>query len=132
MKNLKQRQAKVLQETLEYYQQDPEGRRCTYDSVCSYSPKTVGKESTSEGCAVGRLLTPELRERLDRENEGDNSNQVFFKLPIEIQELGKGFLKGLQCFHDEDSYWDMEGLTEEGKEQYNRLVEKIEEGYYIE
>lgn len=130
MKNLKQKQAKVLQETLEYYKQDPQAKRCKEGKTCAYSPYTVGKQDTSEGCAVGRLLTPELQQRLDKENEGDIVELVFHKLPEEVQSLGLDFLLYLQYFHDSDLYWNAEGLTKKGEQKYKRLMEKVEMGYF--
>lgn len=127
METIQTKRATVLQETVQYYSQDPEGRRCISDRMCHYSPKTVGKEETSEGCAVGRLLSPELREELDENYRGTgvSTDILFQSLPEEVQELGQGFLSSLQSLHDTDEYWNSEGITEDGE----RMVERIQECY---
>lgn len=125
MKTIKERRTAVLQDTIEYYSQDPIGRRCKNSEECCYSPKTIDKEATSEGCAVGRLLPTELQELLDRDFEGTgvSNDHLFYALPQEIQDLGQLFLARLQFLHDLDEYWDSEGLTESGKE-YARQIEE--------
>lgn len=125
MKTVKERRTAVLQDTVQYYSQDPEGRRCKDLNECCYSPKTIGKEATSEGCAVGRLLPTELQELLDRDFEGIgvSNDHLFYALPQEIQDLGQAFLARLQFLHDIEEYWDSEGLTESGKE-YARQIEE--------
>ena len=125
METIKERRAVVLQDTIQYYSQDPIGRRCKDLDLCCYSPKTVRKESSSEGCAVGRLLSAELREKLDRDYSGIgvSNDTLFYELPQAIQDLGQLFLARLQFLHDVDKYWNSEGLTEEGKE-YARQIEE--------
>lgn len=127
MKTIQERRAIVLQDTIQYYSQDPIGRRCSDDNSCSYSPKTLWKEATSEGCAVGRLLSPKLREELDRDFEGKSVRYkpLFETLPKEIQELGEVFLSMLQSLHDGDTYWDSEGLSKVGEEEVQRIEEWI-------
>lgn len=130
MESIKTKRAIILQDTVQYYSQDPEGRRCKNDYSCNYSPKTIGKEETSEGCAVGRLLSPKLREYLDKEYEGKggvSNDDLFSKLPQEVQDLGQEFLSRLQGLHDTDRYWYSEGLTEIGV----RAVRQIEKDYCI-
>lgn len=127
MKTLQTRRAVVLQDTIQYYSQDPDGRRCSDDNSCSYSPNTLGIEATSEGCAVGRLLSAELREELDRDFEGKSVGHdlLFRTLPKEVQELGLVFLLKLQNLHDSDVYWDSKGLSKVGEEEVQRIEEWI-------
>lgn len=129
MKTIKEKRTAVLQDTIQYYTQDPIGRRCKNSEWCCYSPKTVGKEATSEGCAVGRLLSAELQEYLDKEyvGTGVSDDNLFYELPQEVQDLGQLFLARLQFLHDLDEYWDSEGLTEFGEE----YVQHIEKNYCI-
>lgn len=127
MKTIKEKRTAVLQDTIQYYTQDPIGRRCKNSEECCYSPKTVDKEATSEGCAVGRLLPTELQEFLDEEYTGHtiSYNPLFEILPQEIQDLGQLFLGRLQYLHDSDEYWDSQGLTEEGKEYLRQIEENF-------
>lgn len=127
MESIQTKRAVVLQDTVQYYSKDPDGRRCIVDDMCRYSPKTLGKEATSEGCAIGRLLPPELREELDINyyNKTVRYTSLFWELPQEVQDLGQDFLTMLQNLHDVDIYWDSEGLTEKGEE----MVKQIQEVY---
>lgn len=127
METIQEKRAIVLQDTIQYYSQDPDGRRCSGYGTCCYSPKTIGKEETSEGCAVGRLLSAELREELDIYYNGRTVRYtpLFETLPQEIQDLGKDFLSMLQSLHDEDTYWDSEGLSKVGEEEVQRIEEWI-------
>lgn len=128
MEAIKTRRAIVLQDTIQYYSQDPEGRRCKNNDWCFYSPKTVGKEETSEGCAIGRLLSPKLQEELDKNYKGSGmKDSIFSILPQEIQDLGQDFLWRLQSLHDIDDNWNSEGLTKKGE----RRVKQIEKAYCI-
>ena len=127
METIKEIRAEVLKETIQYYSQDPQGRRCVNGKGgCYYSPKTVGKEATSEGCAVGRLLPPELQEKLDRDYSGAgvSYDELFKTLPQEIQDLGQTFLLKLQMLHDLEENWNSEGLTETG-EEYVKQIERV-------
>ena len=125
METIKERRTAVLQDTIQYYTQDPTGRRCKDREVCRYSPKTIDKEATSEGCAVGRLLPTELQELLDRDFEGTgvSNDHLFYALPQDIQDLGQTFLVRLQMLHDSDDYWDTDGLSEYGR-VYVQHIEK--------
>lgn len=127
MKTIKEKRTAVLQDTIEYYTQDPIGRRCKNSEECCYSPKTIDKEATSEGCAVGRLLPTELQEFLDEEYTGltVSYKPLFYTLPQEVQDLGQLFLGRLQYLHDSDEYWDSKGLTEEGKEYLRQIEENF-------
>lgn len=109
----------VLEQTIAYYSEDV-NRRCRTEDVCCYSPLTIGKENISEGCAIGRLLPLELRNKLDKEFPTSNTvSKVFDMLPKEIQDLSLGFLEDLQSLHDSDSNWDSKGLTKTGISQVN-------------
>lgn len=125
MKTVKERRTAVLQDTIQYYSQDPIGRRCKDLNECCYSPNTIQKEETSEGCAVGRLLSAELQEYLDERygGVGVSNDRLFYTLPQEIQDLGQTFLVRLQMLHDLDEYWDIDGLSEYG-EGYARQIEE--------
>lgn len=128
-----QKQLKVLQETKEYYEQDTQGRRCTDGEICMYNPSSIGKQETSEGCAIGRLLTPELKEQFDTDFRGGgvSSDKIFNSLPQDIRELGQGFLTRLQDFHDTEHYWNADGLTNVGNDVYEETLFRITEEVYL-
>lgn len=126
MKTVKELRTAVLQDTIEYYSQDPEGRRCKDENECCYSPNTIDKETTSDGCAIGRLLSPKLREELDIYYEGVavSNDDLFNELPQAVQELGQEFLRKLQSLHDVDTNWNSEGLSEYG-EEFAQHIERV-------
>lgn len=76
----------------------------------------------------------EVETELDKYYRGAvvSNNSVFEALPPEVRELTEGFLQDLQNFHDRELYWNAEGLTESGEQEYLRLMEKVEMGYYEE
>lgn len=104
----------ILIDTLEYYGAD-ENRYCKGLRTCEYSPFTLGIEEISEGCAVGRLLTPELailldengvssieeiQPKLDPDEEEDDKSHL---LPVQVQQKlidNMDFFMELQDFHD--------------------------------
>lgn len=125
---MKIKRLQVLEDTVKYYSEDV-NRRCLNDYNCFYSPKSVGKEGVSEGCAVGRLLTQELRDFLDRkytfEDLQSSVNKLFHHLPEDIKALGVSFLTHLQRLHDNQSYWDSTGLTLLGEKYVKSMRENI-------
>lgn len=109
----------VLEDTIDYYSEDV-NRRCkkSNSSQCYYSPKTIGKEGISEGCAVGRLLSDKLKEEIDENYpDGQSVSGIFNELPSEIQSLGEDFLMSLQRLHDTNRFWTEKGLSELGKQE---------------
>ena len=117
----------LLQETKDYYNTDV-SRICRSDNKCAYSGKTLGIKS--DGCAVGRLLTPEKRLELDEKAKTPNIVfstviQVWNDLPNEIQAWGKGLLTELQEFHDSYKNWDSNGITAIGEQKFNYIKELI-------
>lgn len=80
---------------------------------CVYSHKCNG------GCAVGRLISGELAEKLRGQIE-----IVFNWLPPEIRELEMAFLEELQLLHDEISNWNDNGLSSKGMKDWEDLRRK--------
>ena len=128
MNTLQKKQLALLNETVTYYSENPIERRCTANSGgCYYSPEKANKPN-SEGCAVGRLLTPELKAELDFQIGGDTSVEgVWHLLPNEIQVYGMDFLGELQLLHDVSDYWDDKGITKDGL----RKVERIKSNFNL-
>lgn len=120
----KEEKLQLLKETVEWYSEDPKGRRCIVNGVFKYG-------GVSEGCAVGRLMTPEERKLLDDNDvKGLVTIEDFLKLPTQVQEWGKTFLRGLQTLHDTTGYWDYKGkrLTIYGQVYVSRLKNHIISG----
>lgn len=123
-KTLEQRRLEVLEDTVKYYSEDT-NRRCVSASedsvsVCMYSPKSVGKEGISQGCAIGRLLPDAMKDAIDFEFDAINIDTLIeekdYPIPEEIISLGLVFLRALQTLHDMDEYWQQrKGLTPKGE-----------------
>jgi hypothetical protein len=120
----------LLNETIAHYSENV-NRRCVTTNgegqfKCKYSGTTIDN-AESDGCAIGRLLTPELRIQLDTKY-GDTIpsgvEDIWEYLPDEIKGYGKLFLIDLQKLHDEIAFWDNEGLTGRGKLHVEEIKQK--------
>lgn len=100
----------ILRDTILYYGKNPSSRRNKTESECLYSPIT----ETSEGCAVGRLLTPLCAKFLDANSCDITVGNEPYEWDENIVEH-KTFFKMLQSLHDTDVNWADEGLSEEGE-----------------
>lgn len=121
----------LLNETIQYYSADPLNRRCVSGNSgggCKYSGKTVNLP-LSDGCAIGRLLSPELR--LDFDSRGTVSvGTIFSELPENIQAYGLPFLKQLQVLHDSDYFWNSNGLSISGLDKAAQIRNSIDKELY--
>ena len=128
---------KILDDTADYYGEDPEGRRAVDDcGDCEYT--------TWDGrhCAIGRYMKPEYQTDEFPENHGVGIRGLNFSadnyLVSEVRGLDENFWGDLQDFHDVVGHWyrgklfdePAEGLTEIGRQTYTRIKDKIERGEY--
>lgn len=123
----KMTQEEFLIEMLDYYSPDPENKRCVKDgetTICAYSPKTL-KSSTTEGCAIGRHLPPELAERFDIEYPNSRISSFYDKeisnLPTQLKDLTLSFLVKVQNLHDIKINWAKKGLSAQGIDYVNKM-----------
>lgn len=99
-KRFKTREA-LLQDTINYYWGKPE-RLCISSinpSTCQYQPS-----ETSDGCAIGRLVSLKTAKILDYRNYDITLPTQFAKLPKWLQNLGYDFLGTLQLLHDGEHF----------------------------
>jgi hypothetical protein len=89
----------VLEETLQFYWEDPERRAVSGNGNCQYITDDGRK------CAVGRLLSDEQCKELETFSSGKTVE--FIELPDDLLErmalpyrLAAPFLTSLQCWHD--------------------------------
>lgn len=115
-----------LADNLAYYVNDP-NKRCKNDmGKCSYSGKTIGKNTM--GCFVGRLMKPIDRKKADEKLIGSvvpliqDAKNCGIKLPNIIADNGN-LMQDFQALHDDDTYWTKEGFTERGKKWLNTILE---------
>lgn len=113
-----------LLDTIQYYSEDV-SRRCVQGNKCTYSGKTLDKNS--DGCAIGRWLPEEVK--LDVDAIGDvpvTKEVVFEKLPDWMKEFGKSFLLDIQDLHDYNNLWNSSGLNDQGKSKVNYIITNYE------
>lgn len=116
-------QEEYLLDTLEYYSVDPINRRCISESIeigCRYSPVTIKKEGLSEGCGIGRKLSPEAA--LEWDKLGTTTiYRIFLRPEMKVlapewmQEMDVDFLSDIQRLHDVSYNWCDKGLSNYGK-----------------
>ena len=83
---------------------------------------SVGRCSYAGGCAIGRHLPKELCKALDSFQPSNVANDnIFHKLPQELQDLSRVFLEEVQNLHDREDYWDENGITELGLARVARI-----------
>lgn len=120
----------ILNDTIEYYRQDPKRRCVTLSGACVYSGKSARKDT--EGCAVGRLLDPQLAIEIDSIGtvpiktifttwnnnlyEDHIYKEISNKIPLLIKN-NLNFFVDLQSLHDLRAFWDYDtfDLSESGK-----------------
>jgi len=105
---------KLLSDTVNHFNNS---NRSVTEGTCLY----VCKDGTSEGCAIGRLMTEGEKEILLREGyiedyNGESLDEIieFFGVPQKVFGYRFEFLIELQNLHDSNLYWDDKGPTEEG------------------
>jgi hypothetical protein len=111
--DIKKRREAFLDDTAAYY--NINNRGINDRGNCSYSA----------GCAIGRFLNPDLARTLD--NKGSIFScgiEVIGQLPLWMQEMGGEFLESVQIFHDDEFYWDDNGLNRCGLNMLQQLKEK--------
>lgn len=112
MKTIKERRLEILK--WEKNNRNIFNRSTKFDK-CIYSGEI--------GCAIGRLISDkELCEKLDSfKITGVYEPFVFNSLPENVKELGKPFLSDIQLLHDNEGYWNENGLSESGMFFYKKI-----------
>lgn len=75
-----------------------------YSHFCSYSA----------GCTIGKHLSPELCAKLDSSETVEEFELLFKEFPQWMQNLGSEFLLAAQSLHDCPTYWNEQGLSDQG------------------
>jgi hypothetical protein len=114
----------IINETVEYYSQDPENRRAKYDGHCVY------QTSDHKMCAFGRVMqNPE--KYINRISlsiidiiKNFNSRSFIINPPIVKEEYAghnRAFWGIIQNLHDNNWYWDKDKLSAIGEEEVKRI-----------
>ena len=115
----------VVLETIEYYENNPERRALSDVGVCLYYAPDTGNM-----CAVGRCMKDATQDyscgilslnkgftEIEEEDIHKEMKEEYSNIPISVWQH-------LQSFHDLSDYWNENGLTEDGKEYKQFLIEK--------
>lgn len=115
IKSLKEKQLDFLNETIAFYNSNNRGvGEPGVNKSCVYSAT-----ATSPGCAIGRHIDPDLAKSLDESPTGSGivNDPVFNKMPEKLKELTQPFLCQMQSLHDEENFWNENGLSKLGEER---------------
>lgn len=126
-----------LADNLAYYVNDPT-KRCTNGTACYYSGEKAKKDT--EGCFVGRLLSPEDRIKADNglpfgtsgvESLCERAQELGITVPKIITE-NKRLMRHFQGFHDSDLNWSETGLNKTGEYELREIISRygLEEKYF--
>lgn len=123
----------IIQETKDFYAGDPVGRRaldvvfgCKYITedgrMCAFGRVQINP--TDRCCnvqlIVAQFIDPGKLKGLDI-NDSDVIPVGLLKQQYDGHEIK--FWQDLQMFHDTHTYWDKEGLTKRGYDQFDHLME---------
>ena len=117
--NLQQQRLEFLQNTINYYSEDV-NRRAVVDNddciECRYLTEDGRK------CAIGRFLDITLEQSDKLSNTPVESNRILNLLPNEVRDLGSPFLTDIQFLHDNNFFWNEEGLSHLGKKYVDTII----------
>lgn len=129
MKESKTRE-ELLDSTIKFY--NSTNRAMQNTGGCYYHLQLAGEDKPRR-CAIGREISEELAITLDLNNDGAVSDDdVFDKLPSRLQDMGQMFLQDVQLLHDDEKYWDENGLSEEGEQEVERLIKQYNLNYELQ
>ncbi len=113
----------VINETVDYYSEDPVERRSVdeTDSSCKYNGPG-GRQ-----CAFARCANP-----IDEKYEGDDVSMIFHFEPNILKDEYKhlenpDFWLDIQTLHDCLVYWNDEGLSEDGRKKVDEFINKYKD-----
>tara|TARA_Y100000401_G_C8224713_1_gene175093 strand:- start:229 stop:642 length:414 start_codon:yes stop_codon:yes gene_type:complete len=123
----------LLEDTVKYYSEDTSRRAVVNNNECMYTTKE------GQHCAVGRWLQDYYKTTGWIDNEGCSVDDLLgetgtIKQPYrtdelfveEVQHIPRWFWMDLQSLHDNNAFWDEDGLTETGVEKVDTLREDIQ------
>jgi hypothetical protein len=111
----------IIEITKDRYHNNPSLRSKLGDKCCYFS-------ENGNKCAVGHFIIQE-NFNMSLMNTKTINNILIYEEDYEkfmhesVRHLNDNdFWDDLQNFHDRDSFWDENGLTDEGFERYNKLI----------
>jgi hypothetical protein len=117
MKNKRQ----IILETAESYNSQNRSVNPDRSYSCLY-------KSGANKCAVGRCLSSKSKLFKLEYNDAPIDNYSAIELDCELKKEYRGhsidFWIDVQFLHDQSHFWDLSGLTEDGKEHVDMLIEE--------
>lgn len=137
-KSLKELKLEILEDTVQFYSVDPEGRRSVNPDIPPGSQKGGRCMYLGPGgrmCAFARMVHQDHVSKLI-EYESVGCKQVFKEIPnlkMKTPRLNADswyYWARLQALHDWESYWDKKGLSVGGVQELNSFRADIESGEF--
>lgn len=127
MSDLKTRMKEFLDDTIKYYSEHTQDRRCNdpNSGQCFYDPMQAGKP-LSEGCAIGRYMTQKAKTEAKYDIEYLMTQKPEL-VPEVLRDMPLQFLKEMQALHDLGSCWhtNRDGLSAIGKDRVSIIRKKF-------
>ena len=133
-----------LADNLAYYINKPERRCIDTNDGCFYSGESVSHQGKkTNGCFVGRLLSPQDRLKADKnldeiaagnttvEGLVEFADELGIKIPKIISD-NVPVMGEFQFLHDTPDFWNENGLTERGKTMLTTIIKDydLEASYF--
>ena len=115
----------IINETVEFYSADV-SRRASSGTQCHYS---IMKNGVEKNCSVGRCMTPEAIECFKESFIGVHGICIRQKSSIdsvlrpEYHGHTEKFWSSLQKLHDEDMFWNDQGISAEGQAYVQKMLD---------
>jgi hypothetical protein len=125
---LKALMLKEIDDMVAYYEVNPDARRAKMGDECAYLVVETGSK-----CAIGRMLNEDDLKMLKEDHMLFDTTifDIYEILTTErIKALPLSFLAQLQEVHDNDTFWNAEGLTNIGRTAINTIKIDVDEGMY--
>ena len=129
MSNAKERMLQILEDTIKFFNKN----NLSISTRCCYLSPNGNK------CAVGRLMTDEELKKWHEfeeanHNSGDGTGYIDgldSGLRVSaLENLPTDFVCDLQELHDTRPYWNENGLSDRGRQFYERIKAMIVDGFY--
>lgn len=134
--SLIEKMSNLLEETIEYYGENPFERRALKGEACYYYIKKL-KDLPKRKCAVGRCLKhpKKFQKMVDEKFDGLVSFDILVRENLtpefkeEYQGIPDGFWSDLQDLHDQNLFWNThpsgKGLSFTGRRRAQEIRDKF-------
>lgn len=111
--------SELIQETVDFYSADTTRRSIGSDGLCVY------QAPNGNMCAVGRCMTAEAATENAKSSQSvDELDNLDSILQPKYRGHSTGFWENLQFIHDAGGNWNAQGITDQGKERVQYMLDK--------